>query len=118
MLRIRKHISKQLALLATPRDVSIHLDSWLRVRRQRAPRIKLAIRPVCVGWSDGPSAERAVSGIDIWRWRETGGELPFANVLLVGEGIVFRDELAGAEVCGLEESYRNYVRQSLPSILS
>ena len=119
MLRIRNHIPKHLAsppLLSTLGQPIAYLD--LRRHgldasgRQGAPGVEFAVGPVCVGGPDGPAAEEGVCATYSRPGGEDGGvcggELAVADVGPVGEGVVTRDKLVGAEVCGLEEAWMSH----------
>lgn len=100
MLRILQHITENLilvlALSALGRRgerIRVWCPGLRGERRQRAPGIKLAARPVQLAGADVPAAEDGVSAVGLRPVGEerclSGGELAVADVALVLEGVVF-----------------------------
>ena len=115
MLRILQHIPKQFSLTGLSptlrrhlRDADARREGLRRGWGERAPWVEFAVGPVRVAGADGPAAEDGVGAVGAGpvgeEVRGRGGELAVADVVLVAEGVVFGDELSGAEVGRLEVS--------------
>lgn len=117
MLRVLEHVAENLVLVLLLTALG-RLGEGTHARRkglcgqrgERAPRVEFTTRPVKLARADVPAAEDGVGGVGAWPVGEEGlwrcGELTVADVGLVLEGVVFGDELVGAEVCGLEVACR------------
>ena len=125
MLRVLERISEnplRAAALAALWGLLERLDlGRKRLRGQggeSAPGVEFAAAPVDLRGPDVPAAEFPVREIDEGPFGEEGArgrwELAVADVALVAEGVVFREELMWAQVCGLEVAFAYW---SAPGIL-
>ena len=93
---------------------------WLRGQGGKgAPGVVFAPAPVDLRGPDVPAAEFLVCEIDEGPFGEEGArgrwELAVADVALVAEGVVFREELVWAQVCGLEVAFVCRLAHDIPT---
>lgn len=137
MLRICHCVAEKIPLLGLNtalrcigESIDLGSEGLSAERAECAPGVKFTAGPVHVAGADVPASEDLVGAVCVGPLGQQAarrtGELAMADVGLVLEGVVLRDNLVGAEVCGLEvaplgavlpsPAYRTGIREALVQV--